>query len=392
MKWFRRVFTCSLLMLTLSCVNVWSEDSIRVSLVTCGPGNEVWSHFGHSALHYQDVSRNIDIAVNYGLFSLNSDHFIWRFIMGTADYEMGIADFNRFLDSYAAEGRWVKEQELNLTNDEKQAIAQAIDLNFRPENRAYRYNYFYDNCTTRARNIIESNIKGDVRCSGEDVQDVTLRDMVHQAIGTDRWTRFGIDLLIGVMADQPTDRRTRQFLPDSLASSYDHAVIIENDTTTRQLVTSEQQLVTIENQSEKPTKNLFTPLFVMSLLAVLILLITFFERYKNKFSYLTDFLILTITGLAGLILFLLIFSKHCCVSLNFQILMLCPLNVFFAYFVAKRTKKHQNHPWLKIWCAMILLMLILGFWQQYAEGIYVLASSLLVRYLLRFFGRTKENA
>ena len=132
-------------------------DSITISLLTCSPGNEVYSLYGHTAIRYTDYRKGIDVAVNYGIFSFSKPFFVLRFIFGITDYEMGIMPFDYFCDEYKSEGRSVYEQELNLTAKEKLALRDAIDTNYLPQNRVYRYNYFFDNCTTRARDIIFSS-------------------------------------------------------------------------------------------------------------------------------------------------------------------------------------------------------------------------------------------
>ena len=127
------------------------DSTISVGFITCGPGPEVYSLYGHTALHFKDTSRGTDVAVNWGMFSFSKPNFVLRFVFGLTDYEIGIQDFSYFCEAYRYEHRWVKEQQLDLTPREKLLIAEAIEENYRPENREYRYNYFYDNCTTRAR-------------------------------------------------------------------------------------------------------------------------------------------------------------------------------------------------------------------------------------------------
>lgn len=138
------------------------EDSIEISLLTCAPGQEVYSLYGHTAIRYNDKKKGIDIAINYGMFSFKAPFFILRFIFGLTDYEMGIIPFDAFCEEYRYENRSVTQQVLNLTAKEKKEIIKAIEKNYLPENRVYRYNYFYDNCTTRARNILLDNIDGEV--------------------------------------------------------------------------------------------------------------------------------------------------------------------------------------------------------------------------------------
>lgn len=138
------------------------EDNIKVSLMTCAPGTEIYALFGHTALRYEDKARGEDWVFNYGMFSFNTPHFIYRFVKGETDYELGVTRYPYFEGSYAMRGSSVYQQTLNLTISEKQELRRLLEENYLPENRVYRYNFFYDNCTTRARDVIERCIEGKV--------------------------------------------------------------------------------------------------------------------------------------------------------------------------------------------------------------------------------------
>ena len=134
------------------------EDNIKVSLMTCAPGTEIYALFGHTALRYEDKARGEDWVFNYGMFSFNTPHFIYRFVKGETDYELGVTRYPYFEGSYAMRGSSVYQQTLNLTISEKQELRRLLEENYLPENRVYRYNFFYDNCTTRARDVIELSL------------------------------------------------------------------------------------------------------------------------------------------------------------------------------------------------------------------------------------------
>ena len=103
------------------------DSTISVGFITCGPGPEVYSLYGHTALHFTDTSRGTDVAVNWGIFSFSKPNFVLRFVFGLTDYEIGIQDFAHFCEAYRYEQRWVKEQQLDLTAKEKLLIAEAIE-------------------------------------------------------------------------------------------------------------------------------------------------------------------------------------------------------------------------------------------------------------------------
>lgn len=153
--------------------------AVTISLLTCSPGTEIWSLYGHTALRVQDKKRGLDVAVNWGLFSYSQPYFIPRFVFGRCDYQMGMEPMDIFLAEYREEGRGVIEQELNLSSAEKQQIINALGMAYQPENRTYRYNFFYDNCTTRARDMVLKQVKEAIDWHEPKGVEVSWRDMVH---------------------------------------------------------------------------------------------------------------------------------------------------------------------------------------------------------------------
>ena len=130
------------------------SDSVRVSLLTCAPGSEIYSLFGHTALRYENPAKGEDWVFNYGLFSFDTPNFVYRFVKGETDYQLGVIPYRYFEGEYAMRGSSVYQQELNLTDKEKENVIRLLRENYLPANRVYRYNYFYDNCTTRARDKV----------------------------------------------------------------------------------------------------------------------------------------------------------------------------------------------------------------------------------------------
>ena len=154
------------------------------------------------------------------MFSFRQSFFILRFVFGLTDYQIGIYPMTDFLAEYAAEGRWVRQLRINLSRDEKINILHAIEENAKPENRTYRYNFFFDNCTTRAREMILTNI-GYCNTNFDDKEtQSTYRQEIHKLNGGHRWSRFGNDLLLGYLSDRPISKREWEFLPDNLSRDF----------------------------------------------------------------------------------------------------------------------------------------------------------------------------
>lgn len=350
-------------------------DSVEVSLLTCQPHEEIYSLYGHTALRYHDLKRNEDWAFNYGIFNFHAPHFVLRFVFGLTDYELGVIPTDIFKQEYRRFGSQVTEQVLNLTNEEKHAIHKALYENYRPENRVYRYNYFYDNCTTRARDMVEHNINGQVRYQDNPDYEPTYREMVRECTMAHPWATWGNDFLLGIKADLKTDQRQQEFLPNNLLHDFARAQIIRTDgryvplvKETRQIVPSGVQIV----EQDFP----LTPTECAIILLIISLLVFAYEWKKRRTVKWWDILLMTMQGLMGLVLFVMIFSQHPTTSINLQILLFNPLPLFYIYNMYRRKKTHY---WNLLVC-MVLLFYIGGIWQDYAEGLEIVALCLLIRY------------
>ncbi len=349
-------------------------DSVEISLLTCQPHDEIYSLYGHTAIRYHDLRKGgLDIAFNYGVFDYHKPLFALRFVFGLTDYELGAYPFRLFLEEYRRFGSMVTEQVLNLTAEEKMALQQALAVNMQNENRIYRYNYFYSNCTTKARDIIEQSIQGKVNYEKREGYSPSHREMIHEMTQNNPWSAFGNDLLLGILADQPTDQRQQEFLPYHLMYDFDHASIYQNGKF-RPLVKERRQPLPAGVQLVKSG-------FPLSPLACGIILVAlslglFFLQVRNKCIYRWwDALLMVTVGTFGIILFLMLFSQHPTVSLNLQILLLNPLPWFFLWKVVRR---RPTRYW-SITAILCVLFLIGGLFQHYAEGIWSLALCLLLQ-------------
>lgn len=350
-------------------------DSVEIGLITCTPHEEIYSLYGHTALRYHNLRTRQDLVFNYGVFNYKAPHFVARFVLGKTDYELGVIPFAPFCKYYKDWGSEVIEQVLDLTNEEKERITKALALNLRPENSVYRYNFFYDNCSTRPRDIIEHNMMGDIIYSPREDYSPSYRAMIHELTGHHEWASFGNDLLLGFKADTHTDYRQQEFLPLNLMYSFDHAQVYENGKY-RPLVKERRILVKAGVQIREKDFPL-SPTVCFLLLAILSLLIASIE-YKRKCCIVWfDVVLMTLTGLAGILLFIMLFSEHPTTSTNLQILILNPLSLLFIPAVIR----HKKTIYWKMLLCFLILFFLGGFLQDYAEGMEFLALCLLTRYL-----------
>ena len=349
-------------------------DSVEFSLLTCQPHDEVYSLYGHTAIRYHELRPGgLDWAFNYGVFDFKKPHFVARFVFGLTDYELGAYPYKYFVKEYRRFGSMVTEQVLNLTDEEKMALHDALAINLRPENKIYRYNYFYNNCTTKARDIIESCINGKVEYAGREDYTPSYRDMVHSMTRNNPWSRFGNDLLLGIKADWKTDLRQQEFLPGNLLYDFDHAQIYSNGSY-RPLIKERRIAVPAGVQIIESGFPL-SPLACAAIILAVGIVIFFFEWRKKRIFVLWDVLLMITTGTIGIVLTLMLFSQHPTVSLNLQIILCNPLPWLFLWPVIRG---RETRYW-KITAILAVLFLIGSFFQCYAEGIHVLALCLLMQ-------------
>ena len=317
-------------------------DSVEVSLLTCEPGTETWSQYGHTAIRWHDKQRGgMDVAINYGVFTPDAPYFVLRFILGLTDYQLGVVPFELFCAQYEYEKRAVCEQVLDLDNADKEAIFSALQVNMRPENVVYRYNYFYDNCTTREWNAQTP------------------------------WTQTGEDILLGVKADGATTKAQQQFLPDHLRSDFARATYRG-----KPLVRETREVIRVVRDEATPAFSL-TPMALALGLFVLSLIVWAVEWRKQRIFWGWDLLLMVSAGCVGLILTMMIFSQHPCVSLNLLILIFNPLPLLMAYPATRRTIRHEADRWWTIWALMIVFGLFGRVFQYYPPAMVVVALILL---------------
>ena len=390
-------------LVSLTCVTsraVESADSVDIALLTCGPGDEVYSLYGHTAIRYTDHRTGEDMVINYGMFSFNQNYFVLRFVFGLTDYQMGITPFDYFMREYQYEGRWDYQQTLNLTAEQKQAIGEALARNYLPKNRTYRYNFFYNNCTTKARDVIVGQLGCDIEYPQRNLDGVTFRTMLHQWNEDYPWSRLGNDLLLGVKADRQVSMAERQFLPDSLREDFEDAYLRLPSGERRKLVSDSRMLYapSLSQLAEKQDAQsgfaaAMPPMAVAFAVLMVMIVVTIIEWRTHRILYGLDILWLLATGVGAIFLTAMIFSQHPTVSLNFQILILSPLCLVALWPVARSLRRRQFGRWLWVIAGSLALSLFMGIWQKYDASIWTLALSLLFRVavLYNWCKRTKQT-
>ena len=296
------------------------SDNATASVITCGPGNDFYLAFGHSALRIQDSLHSIDCVYNYGTFDFDTPHFYLKFAQGQLDYCLSRTRFDNFLAVYDYEGRWVAEQRLDLTPQQVNNLYVMLEWNYRPENRYYRYDFFRDNCATRVRDMVESAC-GKQQAGYGEWGDRSYRRMVHRSAegGCLEWWTLGVDMLLGLPADKRIDSREAMFHPLAMMQLFADATCDG-----KPLVTDTEQHL---DDHREPLRRSFPPMVVFALLLAAVALLT----WRGLWPRWADTVLFVIAGLAGLFLCFMWFgTDHWCTRWNLNILWTSPLLLLIA--------------------------------------------------------------
>lgn len=368
-----------------------AQDSshIRISLLTCTPGEELYSTFGHSAYRIIDSSKAFndwqDVVYNYGTFDFGEDGFYLKFVRGKLLYYVSVIGFQDFKYDYVSTNRGITEQVLNLTAAEKIAMQRFLNNNIKEENKYYKYDFFFDNCTTRLRDILKKY--NDSAFTKKAVMPVgsRFRQAIHQYLDKNNkdWSKLGIDILLGQPCDGVMTAEQMQFLPDNLMKSL--------DSSSHPIVLSSQNLYAVTDTNVE--KSFFTPFIVFALLAIFIVLLGY---TKNKFAqaFLQGFdgLFFFFTGVLGVILiFMWIGSDHSMTKNNFNLLWAWPTHCIIAFFV--NSKKNWVKKYFLFTAITLTAVLLCWFFlpQQMNNGLLPIVLLLIYRSATKAFSTNIAN-
>lgn len=356
------------------------QDSLQISLLTCSPGPEVYALYGHTALRVVNHNNGSDLVFNYGSFNMAEPNFILKFMLGLLDYELGLVPFERFWMHYSNDGCDITQQELNLTPEEKARFYQVLAVNYLPENRGYRYNFLYDNCSTRPRDIIASVIDGELQWNDQD-SDLTYRKLMHQCNDPWPWSRLGVDLVLGQAADKKISPREQEFLPVYLLDHLNEAVIRNAQGQVRPMVANTTVLKAVRPLDD--SKEFFlTPLQCVTVLLVFVLILAYVEIKKHKLYWGVDVLFHLAQGIAGVLIFILFFfSEHPTVNTNWLLWIFNPIPLLYLpvmIYCRVKSMKEPYHVFNAVWLFLFVLASMVIPQDLPIESIYA-ASVLMIR-------------
>lgn len=382
------------------------SDSLRISLLTCSPGPDAYERFGHTGLRIQD-QRNpqLDVTFHYGVFSFTTPHFKYRFVKGETDYQLGAQYTRDFIEGYRQRGLGMTEQWLRLDSAQAQDMVRRLLINYLPENRTYRYSYFFDNCATRPYHLINASTGNQLRYDTAWVKDITLRQMVQEKTHRNNWLDFGIALAVAARSDQRASFEEQMFLPEYLSMAVGNAKVEKSTPSNRwhvPFVTESDTLLTmrpdIKAKIEAPDP--IAPATVFGIVLLIALVLSAWEWRKRKEAdqkrlpfqvplpvNIFDTLLLLATGLTGCVVwFLNFFSLHPAVDSNLNCFWLLPTHVIMSVLIWFKRFNKACRIYFGITFALIIAYVLFD-WiigQYCPPAFLLLLATLLLRSFMRF--------
>lgn len=320
------------------------------------PGEELYSTFGHSALRVTDSVSHRDIVYNYGTFYFDDPNFYTKFIRGKLLYYLSTDDFQSFQSQSQADNRGITEQVLNLSCEQKQNIIMLLQANMMEHNRAYKYDFVFDNCTTRLRDLVEKASDSTVHFGKVLQHETTFRNLIYEYLNYNdkQWSKLGIDILLGSKMDVEASPYQVMFLPDYLLKTFDSSTI-----QSRPLVSDKSFLFQIDH-SQKIKNNLTHPFFLFTCLFVLIAFLSFSKKvFIQKLLIAFDGFLFFLTGLLGILLLFMWFgTDHIMCRNNYNLLWAWPTHIVAAFYI------HSKKRWAKRYFIIysIFSLLIIAAW------------------------------
>lgn len=333
------------------------SSNAEVYLLTCGVGTETYSIYGHSALRIVIPEKKFDLVYNWGLFDFDTPHFAWKFAKGRLNYMVGYTTMSNFLKEYIYEKRFMISQRVNLSQEETERLIVLLNENLKPENIEYKYDFFYDNCSTRVRDLFEKAIGNKLLYPPYETKEVpTFREMIDKYQQNSLWLDFGIDLLLGSPCDKKASFRNRMFLPIEMQKELSQAVV-NRDSKMVPLLQNPETVLDFAAPIVK--RNFFTsPGMVFTLFFIIVMILTSFLNKKKMIKY-VDIAVFSIFSILSMVMiFFNFFTDHPQTEMNLNIIW---LNPFLLICLVMLIIKKAGTVWFKIVFFITITFLALMF-------------------------------
>jgi hypothetical protein len=374
----KKIFFCLLSLIFSACLNAQiSSAHSRISIITCGPGEELYSLFGHSAIRVIDSTAHLDVVFNWGGFTFDQPDFYLKFLRGRLLYYSSADYYNDFIQEYIEDKRNVYEQVLNIDSIARQKIIAAINYNMQGDNRFYKYDFLLDNCTTRVKNIVFENVPGAGVTTKVVPDKTTSRDLIHYYLdrGGEPWTKLGIDILLGSRVDRTVSNDEAMFMPEFFMKGI-------TDAKQRGNPLAGKATVLFDGGVEQNASGKYVPLIILSIIAVAVFFISRSNAGSAQvFTSIFDSLLLYITGLLGvLLLFMWFGTDHTVCENNFNLAWALPFNLPVAFALIKKPAWLSNFFFI----AAVITAVLLAAWFWLPQQINIALLPVVILLLNRY--------
>ena len=385
----KNVTTLLILLLSLSSsAQLQLTDASEISVLTIGPGHLLNDSFGHSAVRVKDPLYNFDVVFDYGRYNFEAEGFYLNFAQGKLDYMLGRTAFDDFLSFYEYQNRSVQEQQLNLSIEQKTAFYYFLRENNKPENQAYPYDFFYNNCANKITDAIETVLGEQISYNPpSSFKQQTFRNLIRSDLNQNSWGSLGIDVALGSKIDQLASVKEHLFLPKYLYLLLENAQV-----ESKELKLVKKLKILTPTTFVKTSEGFGSPIVILSLVAFIMLLVTFKDNKNNKRSKWLDVILFATTGIIGLVILMLWFATdHTATANNYNLLWAFATNLLFIPSILKTRLNNRGIKYIVF--LTILLSLMLLHWmtgvQSFAIGLIPILIAIGVRYLflIRHFNK-----
>ncbi len=376
------------LIFIFSFTSIFSQlsENANISIITTGSGDYLYEKFGHCAIRVKDDKNGLDEIYNYGIFDFNQTNFYWNFCKGYMKYKLEKYPFYLAIRSANYEKRYVKEQILNLTNEEKNEIFKILQINLQPQNSSYLYDPFYNNCATKPRDIILKIWGNKFVLVDTFSSNTSLRYLMNQQINQNTWGSLGINIALGSKLDRKITVLEYAYLPKYLFKILEDSKIKRGDEEVN-IVKNTKTLLDFKPKVAKADS--ISPFLILSLLFLIVCFITFRNYKTQKRSKLLDVSLFFTTGLTGFILiFLSCFTNHSTTPYNFNMLWAFAPNLFVAFYLFKPLSKQLKYY---IYLLILLQILIPMVWISGIQAFNWCLIPLLLTLFIRYLYLTKNS-
>lgn len=364
----------------------------EVSLLTADPGGELYSSFGHSAIRLREIGPDgRDLVFNFGTFDFDTPNFYGKFATGKLNYMLSVVNYDRFIVEYDHYKRGLREQVLDLNQEQKDFLLQHLDAQYAPERRFYKYDFFYNNCATKIRDAFDIAMGEQLVWSDSVAEEKTFRNLIDEFVLPLPWADFGIDLALGAVIDRPATELEKQFLPTYMEQAFANATIVENGVS-RPLV--KQSRVLLEYPKENTQQSLLNPSMVFWILTLVFAALTFYGFKKGKLMKGLDIALFGAVGILGLVVaFLWFFTDHTATAWNWNILWAFPGHLVLVWGLVAR----PNATWISTYllfamgATIITLLLWMFGLQSFSPALIPILLLILLRSNFLFYNRKKED-